>query len=158
LATTEVIPATEAHALELARTMHPATAALEAELGLTPGEAVIRSMGASEASFAVLAGGELLAIFGVAQHPGTPPGTLGNVWVMASSAVDRHRIEFIRAGRAAVGVLLRLYPVLVGFADVRHEGMVRFARWLGFEVKEPRPHGAAGKPSHLIFLRRREWL
>lgn len=155
---TDVKPATREDALELAAHMPKADAEeCRAHLGITPEEAVLGSMAVSDESFALRRGGELLAIYGVGPQQDTPPGTLGNVWLMTTEAVERHRKDFLKAARPAVRVLLGHYPVLVGFVDTEHAETVRFARWLGFEVKEPRPGKAPGRLVHLLVLRRRQW-
>lgn len=156
-----ILAARDEHALHLALNMRAADVAECDALGFdSPYAAVKTSLDGSEMACALLFGEDVAAIFGLSdmQAPtllGEP--RFGCVWFLTSTAVDRRPKAFLRAAKPIVGALLEQCPKLMNMVDARHAAAIRFVRWLGAEILEPRPFGAAGLPFHPVILRRSTW-
>lgn len=152
---------TLADVLHVARHMRPGDAAECAALGFaSPLEALTRSIGASEASNVALFDDEPACIFGVAALHQTALGssrTHGVAWVLTSTAVDRHRREFLRWSPVMVEGMLSRYETLINVVDDRYHAALRWARWLGFSVSEPVTL-PSGVPFRRITLKRDAWV
>jgi hypothetical protein len=152
--------ATLEHALALARVMRAADKAEARALDLQPLEALLEALDKSEVAFAVSFNGELAALFGVAPfepHTQAPPST-AVVWMLSGEAVDRYPKAFARASRAVMPKLLEHYELLVNVIDARYTRALRWARWLGFDVREARPFGPHAMPFHPCSARRTTWV
>lgn len=157
MATEAVIRQAEEHdAFELVRVMRDEDAAECFAGGVHPLEAVQHSMRTSDASWSVLVGGELVAMFGVGPLAGVSE-LVGQVWFLTGEGFSRHRRACVRAARPAIAVMLQFYPVLFNIIDARYAAAVRWAKWLGFDVGEPQPFGPAGVPFVPARLRRDAW-
>ena len=149
------VPATEAHARELAPSMRAADVAENlASDGFTPLEACLVSLAISTEARAAYFGGELGALFGVAEGPFL--GFKAIPWLLTTGVVERHQRAFWRASRLVVASWLERYLVLEQAIDARYGMALRWAARLGFEVEPPAPWGVAGLPFCRITLRRRD--
>jgi hypothetical protein len=152
----EIVPATVSHAHALAATMRADDAAECAAFGLTPLDALLESLRASEVAWTLLLDGEPAAMWGAEPLRRTllsEPGA-ASAWALTGTAVERHRKEFARVSRAGVAALLARYPVLFADVDARYARALRWVRWLGFTVLPAVPFGASGEPFHPIVLER----
>jgi hypothetical protein len=75
---------------------------------------------------------------------------IGNLWMMGTEELFRHRGSLVRAGRRHVARLHETYPRLVGRIDARHAGTLKWLRLLGFTVGEP----VADGPVQFCFFER----
>lgn len=151
------VPATIDHAEALAPVMRSADVAEVLALGFPDSrEAVVSSLGASDVAGAMLFDGEVAALFGVATVPGTN-GAVGEVWLLTGDSVTRHPRGLLRWSREVLRVLLESYGCLINLIDARYLAALRWAKWLGFEVGEPRPHGPFDLPFCPITIRRTTW-
>lgn len=129
--------------------------------GLSKREGLLQSMALSTFAFTFFLCGEMAGMWGV--WPAFPPTTaLGTepvvgVWLLTTTAVDRHPKAFLKASRAVLASLLDKYPALVNVVDARYERAIRWARHLGFEVLQAVPHGPLAMPFHPIRIRRTSW-
>ncbi len=131
--------ATRAHAERLAPVLHPEERLVVCAPGRTPLETCAESVDVSTTAYAVLVEGEVLGLFGAIVSSGWEwVAPHAAVWALNGEAACRHRREFLRASREAVGLLLQLAPVLVGGIDARAAAALRWARHLGFEVDDAR--------------------
>lgn len=150
------VPATEAHAREIAANLRPADAAeVRASDGLDPLEALLVALEWSDpgTAQAALVDGQLMAVCGVVR------GSLGEngvayPWLLTTPVVDRHRAAFLRASRAVLAGWAATYPRLEQYIDARYLQALRWADWLGFQVDLPAPYGVAGLPFCRITKRR----
>lgn len=65
---------------------------------------------------------------------------LGAPWLLGSDAIERHRVEFLRASVHWRGQLLKRYSVLRNVVHCRNKVAIRWLRWLGFTFSEPFQH------------------
>jgi hypothetical protein len=124
--------------------------------GLTPFEALSRSVELSEVAVATFFQGELGAIWGAGPVDLPGEGPAGMVWMLSGPAVAKRRKDFLRECRRAVERLLERHEVLFNFVDSRYLAALRWAKWLGFEVG-PAEAAGDGIPFHRIVLRRSAW-
>lgn len=148
-----LVPATEAHARELAPRLREEDAAeILASGGFTPLEALLDALAISTEAYAVSMRGELALMFGIV------PGSFlsGEVypWALTSAVVERFPRAFLRGSREVVGCWLERYPLLVQEVDARYRAALRWARAIGFDVAPAAPFGLAGRPFHRITARR----
>jgi len=152
----ELIPATEAHARELAPRMRAADAAeVLASGNYSPLEAALESVDASPGrAWAVLFDGELGALAGVAPDFKVPGR--GFPWLLTTDLVERHRAPFWRACRRTVHAWLDEFQVLEQAVDARYDVALRWAARLGFKVYEPQPFGLNSLPFSRIVIWRHD--
>lgn len=148
--------ATREHAWQLSQAMRQADRdEVRASGGFTPYDAALTSLEKSEVAWTLVFNDCIAAMWGLAAFP-----ELGeNVavpWLLTTDVVDRYPMTFLRCCKSELDVLLDWYPVLVQAIDARHQVAVRWAKWLGFEVKPAAPHGVEGRPFHPIILRAKE--
>lgn len=147
------VPATEAHARELAPRMRAADVAENlASDGFTPLEACLASIAVSTEARAAYFDGALGALFGVAEGPFL--GLKAVPWLLTSDVVERHPRAFWQACKEVLAGWLERYLVLEQAIDARYVVALRWAARLGFEVEPPEPWGVAGLPFCRITLRR----
>ncbi|MBS2028717.1 MAG: hypothetical protein JST54_12520 [Deltaproteobacteria bacterium] len=143
-------------AFSLASAMRPEDAAEVRVQGRELLAAVEDSLRLSELSFAVEAGGELLALGGVAPGPAATalgPREYDLVWLLTTNAVPRHKGAFWRESLRVVTGLLRAYPVLLAHVDARYDAALRWAERLGGLVCPAVPWGASGELFHPVVWR-----
>jgi hypothetical protein len=70
-----------------------------------------------------------LAIFGMRSL--TVLGSSAEVWCFGTSAIDEHRIAFLRASKYVVQHMLCVAPVLTNYVDVDDGDAIRWLNWLG---------------------------
>jgi hypothetical protein len=134
----EMVPATEAHARELALTMRMEDAReVMASAGWTPLQALLESLKVSDSPKTLLVDGSPAAIWGV--MPVDLVNGVGAIWLLTGDAVNRWPMAFLRRCRAEVRRLHERWPVLVNAIDARYETACRWAFWLGFDVEDPAP-------------------
>lgn len=149
----QVIPVTPEHVAELAAHMRPGDAAeVLASGGYSPLDAIEASIRVSQASMAVVMDGQLAAIFGVFDLPGQKDCALA--WCLTSTVVDRKKMRFAIASQALLQYLFTRYTHIVNAIDARYEKALRWARWLGADVRPAIPFGLHGEPFHPVVFRR----
>jgi hypothetical protein len=142
-----IVPATLAHALDLAPRVR---AADRAELmdgwGHTPAFALTEGVLRSDLAWSGFADRTLVCLFGVAPVPHAP-GT-GVPWLIGSDLILRHQRAFLRRNRARLAEMQALYPVLRNWVDARNHVALRWLSWLGFTIDPTAPMGPRGLPFH----------
>lgn len=86
--------------------------------------------------------GEPAAIFGV-----VPCSLLmGHAvpWLLTTPVIDRFPKTFYKVSRTVLAQLRERYSLLGNMIDVRYKKSLRWARRLGFTVKDPKPQGPHG--------------
>lgn len=149
----ELVPTTEAHALELGRWMRRADAAECEALGLDPRLAVVQAWAASDFCTSLLVDGHAAAIGGVVLER-TTTATLtpraGVAWLLTSTEVEKAPLSLHRAGKAWLAQVRAHCDLVWNRVDSRHTRSLRWLEALGFRVFPPRPHGPLELPFHLV--------
>lgn len=104
----------------------------------------------------VLAGDDLLCMFGVAPvRPWLLLEDSGSPWFLGTEGVFAHRRPFISEPAAYIRRMLDAYPRLVNFVHAENQHSVRWLRRLGFTVEPAQPWGPNGAPFHRFEMTRR---
>lgn len=142
-----LIEATPEHAAAIAADARAADVAeLWAQARTTPEQAMRRGLETSVFALTGLIDEAPVCMFGVA--PASLLGGIGIPWMIATTAIERHQLTFLRACRPAVAEMRRMFPVLVNAVDARNVLTIRWLRWLGFRLLPARPLGPDGVPFH----------
>jgi hypothetical protein len=161
VAKTEFLPARREHAEELAANMRPDDVQeVRRSHGHSPLEAVLHAMEESDFSVALLIDGQVAAVAGVApfEKTGFLDDDVGCAWMLTSHVVNRKPKAFLRACEAGVDAFLKRYPVLANAVDAKYARALKWAEWLGFDVRAAVHHGPEGALFHPIVLRRSTWV
>lgn len=143
--------ATLAHAKDLGRRLRQADQdEVMAACGMTGEDALILAVAHAKRADAWFKGDRLIAISGIS-------GTLidqsvGVIWMLGSDEIDRLPKLLMKGQRQYVRDLLKGHDMLLNFVDNRNIKAHRWLRWLGFQVGEPKPFGAAGLPFRPFYL------
>lgn len=141
-------PATRVHCVRLARQLRAEDRAELTAIGMpNPRLALEACLRASTLAFTLEVDGEIGAMVGCGPAVGAP-SRIGWVWFLTGEPFKAHPRPYMRVARRVTRQLLERYPVLVNLIDARYEAAVRWAKWLGFSVGTPVPHGPAGMPFH----------
>lgn len=152
--------ATEAHARALAPRLRLEDKMECEALGFHGAlDALVSSLEASVETWALYLGGELAALYGVADpRPESilgGPGPRGVVWALTGEACSRHPRAFVRASRWALADLLERWGSLHNVVDTRYRGALRWLDVLGFRAgKEHTIRGTRFVSAH---IRRDAW-
>lgn len=138
----ELLPATEAHARELIRSLRDADRAEIVSAGSRPGRAVLVSWRDAVIRRAALVDGEVAALWGVG---GSLLGGVGVPWFLTGAAFERiPPLRFARIYRAEVVSMLGLFMRLENFVDATYIGAIRMLILAGFRLDDPKPYGPRG--------------
>lgn len=132
-----VVMATAEHAHALAPRMRLEDARECQALGFSgPLDALVSSLEASVEAWALYLGGELAALYGVADPQPESilggPGPRGVVWALTGEACSRYPLAFVRASREMLDDLLQRWGSLHNAVDTRYRGALRWLDALGF--------------------------
>lgn len=154
--TVDIVPARADHAEQLAPLMRDADVAeIYASGGVSPLIALLSSLASSEVAYALLFDKEVAAMFGVVPAGGTllTPTDSGVAWALTGRAVAKHPKAYLRASRSVLPALLKVRPLLFNIVDARYTGALRWAEWLGFDVRDALLLGPYAMPFHPIVRR-----
>lgn len=112
--------------------LRPADAAEMRALGHEPEAALRESLRVATWSVTGLCDGVPVCLFGVA--PTVALAGVGAPWMFATNGLARVRRPFVEACRPVVDVMLQDYPRLQNLVHAENRGVLRWLRWLGFEI------------------------
>jgi hypothetical protein len=145
------IEATMAHAKELGPRLRQADKdEVQAACGLAAEDALILAVAHAKKAHAWLLDGELVAISGISGS--LIDDGVGVIWMLASDGVERVPKLLLKGQRQYVRDLLQGHDMLLNFVDNRNIKAHRWLRWLGFQLGDPKPFGAAGLPFRLFTM------
>ena len=148
----QMVPASEEHALELARNIRKEDAAeLWASAKETPTRAILKSVKRSEECLAGLVDGRVVCVFGVV--PYSFLSNTGIIWMLATPELEVHARAFLRRNKTWIAGVRQKFPRLINVVDARNTVAVKWLKWLGFTVKEPMPMGPFRLPFHSFEMR-----
>ncbi len=125
-----VVPASDAHLLDLAENLRPFDRREVQALGFaTPLDGIRASAAASLWVKAALnEAGRVVAVWGLGE---CSPG-VGGPWMLSTRAIIHHRRDLLRLSRAELEGMRAAFPRLSCLIDDRYGGAKRWVRWLGF--------------------------
>jgi hypothetical protein len=141
-----IVPATGAHARELAPRMRASDAAeVLASGGYTPYEALNDALLQSDMAYTALFDGQVACMWGVTPvRRSALVGRIGAAWLLTSDLVERYPRAFWRGCKVELERLFESYDLLVNAIDCRHEQAIRWSKRLGFRLEEPQSYGEDG--------------
>lgn len=139
----ELVPATQEHVEELARTMRQADRdEVWGAVGLEPLAALERTMAVARDPMTALADGRVAAMYGVESPSLLSP--IGVPWLLSSDLMGKHWTKAGRLSKQWVEEQRQKYDLLVNYVDQRHDKAVKWLLWLGFTLHDPEPYGPFG--------------
>ncbi|MEP3275330.1 MAG: hypothetical protein ABJN26_16085 [Stappiaceae bacterium] len=108
----------------------------------TPRRALEFSLRNSSVAFTGLADGTPFVMFGVGEQSRLLG--VGVPWLLGTEQIEKHAVHFLRQSHLWSAVLQQNFRVLKNHVDNRNTLSIRWLKWLGFELAEPRPHGPDG--------------
>lgn len=135
----ELIPARLGHLLALARQVDPGRLALMRKIHADPRRAIASMFDQSRSVLALRVDGHVIAAYGLV---GTLLGDVVMIWVLASPAVARHAMAFMRACRDEYRRLAEAEERVTALIIAGDDVAIRFARHWGFQVAEEMTNGA----------------
>jgi hypothetical protein len=140
------------HVQALSNTMRSEEVAeVYAAMGASPEQALHTCLSNAEEAVTVLDDGAVLAMVGVS--PISYLGCIASPWMLTSETSRTHARDYIRYTKDFVNRWSTKYH-LVNYIDARYEASIRWAKWAGFTVHPPQPHGYLRLPFHMIEIRR----
>lgn len=142
----EILDATPVHVRMLSQKLKTEEISSADALGMTPHAGLWQAYRKSLKKKTAFIDGEIAAMWGVA---GVYLGTVGKPWLVLSPAVDEYPFRMIFCYRKELTDMLKLFPKLEEWVDVRNEKSVRLLEIMGFEFDKPIPMGRNGE----LFMR-----
>ncbi|QND53460.1 DUF2833 domain-containing protein [Phyllobacterium sp. 628] len=132
----QIVPARASHVRTVARRMRKADRdEVSAASGRLPADALIYSLRKSSVAWTALIDGVPELMFGVGDL--NVLAGVGAPWLLGTDAVEKNYVAFLRGSVDWRDQLLRRYPVMRNFVDVRNQASIRWLRWLGFKLFDP---------------------
>ncbi len=144
----EIVPATRAHAEQIE--LRPGDLREIEVLGLTMAEAFDISTRRALWAHAYLIDGEVAALVGLSVD--SLIGGVASPWLVTGKPVDQHKKLFLRETRDGVEKMRLLFPVLRNYVHAEYTETIRWLKWLGFNIGEPKPMGPHGAPFCLFSM------
>jgi hypothetical protein len=146
----DLVPATEAHALDLLSDISLQSSDDYASLGLDPSECALDILQKSVCAFAGLIDGRCFCLFGVV--PDSLTATSGEPWLLTSVDIARSKIAFAKASRQYIPYLRNRFTFLHGWVYERNTVSIKWLKWLGYTLA-PAPSLATNGRAYYAF----EW-
>lgn len=112
----------------------------------TPAEALRVSEAVSRDTFAGLADGECMCVFGVGEVSFISLD--GSPWLLGHEDLPKHARPFLKMSRAYIDDIKWSYRRLVNFADAGNTQSLKWLKWMGFTIHPAKPFGHERAPFH----------
>ncbi len=107
--------------------------------------------GLKEDHFAWVVEGKLVAMYGVAKHPG-----VNAIWMLATDEFEKYKKTFRVGCKKVVEDMLNEHGHLMNYVHAKHDKALKWLKWLGFRVFSPEPVGLNGELYCRFEMRRPE--
>lgn len=146
-----IVPATPVHIAAMARRARQIDR-VEAyyQTGRTLPDALAYAARISSEIWAGRVDGDLVALWGVGAIQ--PLSGIGAPWLVATDRLNDVAIPFLRRNKANLDRLRQSYDVLRNVVYAENTSAIRWLKWMGFKMQDPRPFGPLNKP-----FRQFEW-
>lgn len=159
MTTYEIVPATEAHAIEIAENMRQADVEeIWASSRSLPMASTTRSFRVSRDPKIIecvwhdtktgTADSKAMCIFGVTTP--TALSRIGCPWMLGHKDLPLHAKPFLKLSREYVRQIKQDYDILINWVDARNTLSLRWMKWVGLQVFPPEPFGPDQLPFHKI--------
>lgn len=134
-----LVPATVEHAQAIAPLLRAADLdEIRIMFGPDPVEMLAHGIEHSSEAYAALEDGVPFAIGGVV--PANMIAGTGRPWMLGTPGVGRNPRWFLKTSRESLARAFETYATLQNYCDARYAASIRWLRWLGFTIGDPRPH------------------
>jgi len=110
--------------------------------GLKPYHALCESVRRSKYSTVVLIDDEPVAVFGIVEL--SLLGSLGVPWMLATPSISKDIKLFMMETKKALSVIFGMYEQLYNYVDIENRNAIRWLKWIGFDIQDPKPYGIKG--------------
>ena len=118
---------------------------------LTPREALQKSLNESFISLTIH-NGSPIAMFGVNGH--SILGEKACIWMLGSDDLEKIKIRFLKNNHNFINYFLGYYPYLYNHVDDRNKKSIKWLKFLGAKIDEPKPYGKDGKDFRYFMFKR----
>ena len=147
-----IVPALPCHVPRIAENARKADEVeLWAAACKSPADVMNQALDKSVLAWTGFIDGNPVCMFGVT--PGAPLSGCGIPWMVGTRHLDRYAVLFLRRCRPVVEEMLSHFDLLHNYVDSRNVRAVRWLKWLGFEMSEPKPYGPFGVPFHAFQMK-----
>ena len=119
----------------------------------TPIEALEMSMKNSRRSVVVYDDDIPLAILGIVLRDFL--SGVGVPWLLSTEQALKHKRQFLELSPPVIQEMLDMCPKLVNYVHADNKLSVRWLKWLGFTIEDPKPAGLSGELFHRFTMERR---
>ncbi len=119
---------------------------------LTPKEGLELSFDRALVSLTVESNEEIICMLGV-----NPVNMLDNealIWMVVSTSFKKIGIPFLWKSRSFIETFLKSYKKLYNYVDTRHTESLRWLKFIGAKIEDPKPYGIEGLPFHYFSFER----
>lgn len=109
---------------------------------LDPASAVKVTTAHAVAAWTALVDGVPACIFGITRA--TRLSDIGVPWLMGTDVLDDHAMALAFRSRPYIERFKRAFPKMENHVLAENARVVRWLRWLGFDMQEPAPYGCFG--------------
>lgn len=128
----EIVPATEALALDLADHLSPASLLDTTVLGRTPRQSVVYNLRHSVYAFAGVDAGRCFCLFGIV--PDSLTALSGQPWLLTAADMPPCRTTMARATRQYLPYVRQRFTRVHGFVYEHNAVSIRWLKWLGYTL------------------------
>lgn len=100
----------------------------------------------SRDAWSVIVNGKLLFICGVGRT--SLIGDVGCPWLLGTTHISQFPKEFYKQSLQIVNEIRQNYKLLINHVYTKNTVAIRYLKRMGFELKDPVPHGANGELFH----------
>ena len=148
----KIIPATKAHAIELAANMRQADIdEIRASHGVNPLTGSMMSFDLSEASFVGTVDGRPGCMYGVVRRHAM--SNAGMPWLLTTPLVEKHPVRFLVGSRDVIVQMKLAFAYLENWADIRNVAALKWLRLLGFKLCHAEKWGGENRLFQRFFWR-----
>lgn len=104
---------------------------------------IIRSMKYSDDVGCLRINGKAAAIYGV--HKASVMSDYGLVWLLMTRETEQHKVFIGKATKKGLQQILRKYSRVYNWCNVENTEILKWIKWLGGKVYDPKPRGVYGK-------------
>ena len=98
--------------------------------------------------------GKPLGIFGI--NTDNIVGTRATIFMLSTPDLDKIERRFVRNSRAFIRLMLSYYPYLDNWVHADNKQSIKWLRWLGAVIEEPKPYGIEGEMFHHFYFEEKQ--
>lgn len=135
--------ATQEHAIHMAPRMRFADCReVWRSSHFTPLDALTQSLKHQGEKWAAVVDGRPIGLFGIAQA--SPVSEVGVPWCLTTLEADEYPLAWARRSYLDVQRWKERYSLQLNYVDMENERSIKWLKWLGYTLGDPRPHGKEG--------------